>query len=60
MFRCNKEEGAEEIGYYCAPSFEEFIYRFWIENEIWFKTIWDKVELSQEEQQYANFFKKNK
>jgi hypothetical protein len=21
---------------YCAPSFEAFIYRFWIENEIWF------------------------
>jgi len=21
---------------YCAPSFSEFLYRFWIENEIWF------------------------
>jgi hypothetical protein len=21
---------------YCAPSFEEFVYRFWIENDIWF------------------------
>jgi hypothetical protein len=20
---------------YCAPSFSEFLYRFWIENEIW-------------------------
>jgi len=22
---------------YCAPSFSDFLYRFWIENEIWFK-----------------------
>ena len=21
---------------YCAPTFSEFLYRFWIENEIWF------------------------
>jgi hypothetical protein len=21
---------------YCAPSFEEFIYRFWLENDLWF------------------------
>jgi hypothetical protein len=21
---------------YCAPSFSEFLYRFWIENEIWY------------------------
>lgn len=56
----NKEEGAEEIGYYCAASFEEFIYRFWIENEIWFKTIWDRVALSEVEERYANFYKGNK
>ncbi|MBD2327229.1 hypothetical protein [Alkalinema sp. FACHB-956] len=23
--------------HFCASSFEEFIYRFWVENEIWFK-----------------------
>jgi hypothetical protein len=22
--------------FWCAPSFSEFLYRFWIENEIWF------------------------
>jgi hypothetical protein len=22
--------------WYCAPSFESFVYRFWIENEIWY------------------------
>ena len=21
---------------YCAPTFSDFLYRFWIENEIWF------------------------
>lgn len=21
---------------YCAPTFSEFLYRFWIENEIWY------------------------
>lgn len=21
---------------YCAPSFSDFLYRFWIENEIWY------------------------
>jgi hypothetical protein len=21
----------------CAPSFHEFIYRFWLENEVWFR-----------------------
>jgi hypothetical protein len=25
-----------ERTYFCAPSFEEFLYRFWIENHIWF------------------------
>jgi hypothetical protein len=23
----------------CAPSFSEFLYRFWIENEIWFRVV---------------------
>ena len=27
--------------WFCAPSFKEFIYRFWLENEIWF-TLVDK------------------
>jgi hypothetical protein len=24
---------------YCAASFSEFLYRFWIENEIWFASV---------------------
>lgn len=40
-----KEKFTEEIGLYVAGSFNEFIYRFWIENEIWFKVVYDEVEL---------------
>lgn len=32
----------EEQVWFCAPSFNDFIYRFWLENEIWFKLIWEK------------------
>ena len=31
--------------FYCAPSFSEFLYRFWIENEIWFALVYDKRPL---------------
>jgi len=26
---------------FCAPSFSEFLFRFWIENEIWYALNWD-------------------
>ena len=26
---------------YCAPTFSEFLYRFWIENEIWYALLDD-------------------
>ena len=40
--------------YVCAPSFEEFMYRFWLENIIWYKHIWfqGKKPLTEEEQRY--------
>jgi hypothetical protein len=32
-----------DLGFtYCAPSFSDFLYRFWIENEIWF-ALYDKT-----------------
>ena len=31
-------EGGIAETYVCAPSFEAFMFRFWIENEIWFRT----------------------
>src|SRR6266487_5506998 len=40
----------EEDIWFCAPSFTEFIYRFWLENEIWFALAKDKRTLTEEEQ----------
>jgi hypothetical protein len=44
---------AEDI-WFCAPSFTEFIYRFWLENEIWFALAQDKRTLTEEEQTYVD------
>lgn len=35
----------------CAESFEEFIYRFWIENKIWF-ALYEERPLNKEQQEY--------
>lgn len=39
--------------FYCAPSFEEFIYRFWIENSIWF-ALNDEIPLTKEQKEYMD------
>jgi hypothetical protein len=44
---------AEEI-WFCAPSFAEFFYRFWLENEIWFALVKEKRTLSEDELAYVN------
>lgn len=47
---------------YCAPSFSEFLYRFWIENEIWF-ALRDKRKppsLTTLEQNYVGHYAANK
>jgi hypothetical protein len=36
----------------CAPSFEGFVYRFWLENVLWFKLNEDGGSLSEAQQQY--------
>ena len=43
--------------FYCASSFSEFLYRFWIENEIWFAIEDDKRPLKTLELQYVNHYK---
>ncbi len=40
----------------CAPSLNEFIYRFWIENEIWYALAWDERPLTEREQTYAEHY----
>jgi hypothetical protein len=41
--------------WFCAPEFEEFIYRFWMENSIWFATS-DKKELTTAQLAYARHY----
>jgi len=44
----------EEEIWLCAPSFTEFIYRFWLENEIWFVLAEKERPLNQIEQAYVD------
>lgn len=46
---------AEEV-WLCAPTFAEFLYRFWLENEIFFR-LFDKLPLTAEQQAYADFYR---
>jgi hypothetical protein len=39
----------------CAPTFEAFIYRFWLENVLWFK-LSDGGALTPEEQRYIAYY----
>jgi hypothetical protein len=44
--------------YVCAPSFEAFLYRFWLENILWYKLSWYKGQkpLTEEEKQYLSHY----
>jgi uncharacterized protein (TIGR02996 family) len=42
--------------WFCAPSFEAFVYRIWIENEIWYALSDDYDPLTAEEQAYVNHY----
>jgi hypothetical protein len=44
--------------YVCASSFEEFLYRFWIENILWYKLVWYKGQkpLTEEEKDYLLYY----
>jgi hypothetical protein len=47
------EDGSAAV---CADSFSEFLYRFWIENEIWFALAQDERPLTTEEAAYAGHY----
>ena len=47
------EDGSATV---CADSFSEFLYRFWIENEIWFALARDDRLLTAEEAAYAGHY----
>jgi hypothetical protein len=40
----------------CAQSFEEFLYRFWLENTIWF-ALHDGKPLTDEQRRYLDFYR---
>ena len=46
----------EEDIWFCSFTFTEFIYRFWIENEIWFSLSLDNVPLTPLQQDYVNHY----
>ena len=45
--------------HYSAPSFEEFLYRFWLENSIWY-ALDEKKKLTPSQEEYLNHYKKMK
>ncbi len=53
------EEEAVAHTWICAPSFETFLYRFWIENVLWFNLNAGKP-LTEEQKQYLAFYGEKK
>lgn len=55
---CTEEEAIKGT-YVCSPSFEEFLYRFWLENNLWYKLIWYKGQktLTEEEEHYLSHYR---
>jgi uncharacterized protein (TIGR02996 family) len=48
-------EGSTE---FCAPSFEAFLYRYWMENEIWYALHSDHTPLTPEQQAYVDHYRR--
>jgi hypothetical protein len=53
------EEQAVEQTWVCASSFEAFLYRFWMENVLWFNLIKQRP-LTEEQRRYLAFYGKEK
>lgn len=52
-----EEQGPDEL-WFCAPSFEAFMYRWWIENEIWYGLSYDHHPLTPDEQVYVEHYRR--
>ena len=48
--------GAVPESFVCAASFSDFIYRLWIENEIWFRLQLESRPLTEEQERYVGFY----
>jgi len=53
------EAEAVEQTWVCAPSFEAFLYRFWMENMIWFN-LSERKPLTEEQRRYLAFYGEEK
>jgi len=55
----NREDPPKESDgiWFCAPSFENFIYRFWIENEIWYALSETGGPVSNDQQRYLMHYR---
>jgi hypothetical protein len=53
------EADAVKYTWVCAPSFEAFLYRFWLENVIWFNLA-EQKPLLEEQKQYLAFYENKK
>ena len=42
--------------WWSAPHFEQFVYRFWIENTLWFNLDGGEADLTPEERAYLNHY----
>lgn len=49
---------AAHDGVVCAESFSEFVYRFWIENEIWYALRGGRGTLTDEQQRYVEHYRR--
>lgn len=45
--------------WFCAPTFEAFVYRYWIEDEIWFALSDEHRPLTSQEEAYLRHYRKN-
>jgi len=48
---------SEDI-YLCAPSFPEFIYRFWLENELWLALNERRQDLPRDQARYVEHYRR--
>jgi hypothetical protein len=44
----------------CGPSFEAFLYRFWLENTLWFNVNESDVSLTEAQQRYLAHYENSK
>jgi uncharacterized protein (TIGR02996 family) len=48
---------ARGVWHFCSPSFEEFVYRYWIENEIWYSLNLEKKPLTAAQEAYVAHYR---